>query len=311
MIGRRSPSASGGADGFGLLAAGFGRLPGLLLFEGRAGFVAEAAPCSLFVSGALTARTVPFTGVNEAEISQPPSAPRPPFEVEAFAVEAVSSDGIELEAEAAWPGATEPELSGVDGGSTGGTAAAVAVLSHPHPLYGGDMWNPLVDHLFRALPASGIATLRYNFRGTGRSGGRHDDGKAEQLDAAAAFDAAVRLAADRSSAAGAPPVVSAGWSFGGDVSLAADHDGLSAWIGIAAPLRIVDPADMAAPRDPRPKLLLVPQHDQFRSPAEATEIASGWTNTRLEVIAGGDHFLMGHARAVADQIAGFVADLSQ
>ena len=207
----------------------------------------------------------------------------------------VASDGTELEAEVSWPG----------------DAVAVAVLSHPHPLYGGDMWNPLIDHLFGALPAAGIAALRYNFRGTGSSGGSHDDGRAEQLDAAAAFDAAARLAAVQSGDGRPLAVVSAGWSFGGDVSLAADHDGLSAWIGIAAPLRIVDPADMAAPSDPRLKLLLVPQHDQFRSPAEASEIASDWTNTRLEVISGGDHFLMGHARAVADQITSFVGDLSQ
>jgi len=308
-MGRRSPSESGGADGFGLLAAGFGRPLDFELFEGRAGLVAEAAPCSLLVSGALTARTVPFTGVNDAENSRRPPAPGPPFQVEAFAVEAVSSDGIELEAEAAWPAATGPEGSGVDGGSSAGTAAAVAVLSHPHPLYGGDMWNPLVDHLFRALPASGIATLRYNFRGTGRSGGRHDDGKAEQLDAAAAFDAAVRLAAERSPAAAASRVVSAGWSFGGDVSLAASHDSLSAWIGIAAPLRIVDPASMGAAADPRPKLVLVPEHDQFRSPAEAAEITERWTNTQLDVISGGDHFLMGHARVVGEKIASFVNGL--
>lgn len=308
-MGRRSPSASGGADGFGLPAAGFDPPPAFGLFEARAGFVAEADPCSLFVSGALTARTVPFTGVNDAVNSKRSPAPGPPFEVEAFAVEAASSDGIELEAEAAWPGATGPEGASVDDGSSAGTAAAVAVLSHPHPLYGGDMWNPLVDHLFRALPASGIATLRYNFRGTGSSGGRHDDGKAEQLDAAAAFDAAVRLAADRSPAAGAPPVVSAGWSFGGDVSLATGHDGLAAWIGIAAPLRIVDPASMGAAADPRPKLLLVPEYDQFRSPAEAAQIASGWTNTQIEMIAGGDHFLMGHARTVAEHILAFARGL--
>lgn len=308
-MGRRSPSESGGADGFGLLAAVFGRLPDFELFEARAGFVAEAAPCSLLVSGALTARTVPFTSVIDAENSGGTPAPGPPFTVEAFAVEAVTSDGIELEAEAAWPSSPRPQSAGSDDGSSGGTAAAVAVLSHPHPLYGGDMWNPLVDHLFRALPASGIAALRYNFRGTGRSGGSHDDGKAERLDAAAAFDAAVRLAADRSGTADPPPVVSAGWSFGGDVSLAAGHDALSAWIGIAAPLRIVDPASMGAAADPRPKLLLVPEHDQFRSPAEATDIASGWTNTRLEVIPGGDHFLMGHARAVAEHIATFARGL--
>ncbi len=308
-MGRRSPSESGGADGFGWLAAVFGRLPDFELFEARAGFVAEAAPCSLLVSGALTARTVPFTSVIDAENSGGTPAPGPPFTVEAFAVEAVTSDGIELEAEAAWPGSRRPQSAGSDDGSSGGTAAAVAVLSHPHPLYGGDMWNPLVDHLFRALPASGIAALRYNFRGTGRSGGSHDDGKAERLDAAAAFDAAVRFAADRSGTADPPPVVSAGWSFGGDVSLAAGHDALSAWIGIAAPLRIVDPASMGAAADPRPKLLLVPEHDQFRSPAEAVEITEGWTNTQVDVISGGDHFLMGHARVVGEKIASFVSSL--
>ena len=269
------------------------RPPGFELFEGRAGFVAAAVPCSLRVSGALTARTVPFTGVNDAENSGRASTPGPPFAVEAFAVAPTASDGVVLEAEAAWP--------------EGATAAVV--LSHPHPLYGGDMWNPLVDHLFRALPASGIATLRYNFRGTGSSGGSHDDGKAEQLDAAAAFDTAVDLAEERSSTAAPPPVVSAGWSFGGDVSLATTHDGLSAWIGIAAPLRIVDPASMGTAADPRPKLLLVPQHDQFRSPAEAAEITGSWTNTQREVISGGDHFLMGHARAVGEMIGEFVGGL--
>ena len=261
------------------------------------------------VSEALTVRTVPFTGVIDAENSGGNAAPGPPFAVEAFAVEAVTSDGIELEAEAAWPGPPRPHTGQSDGSGSGAAAAAAAVLSHPHPLYGGDMWNPLVDHLFRALPASGIATLRYNFRGTGNSTGSHDDGKSEQLDAAAAFDAAARLAADRSGTANPPPVISAGWSFGGDVSLAAKHDALTAWIGIAVPLRIVDPSAMSAPTDPRPKLLLVPEHDQFRSPTEATEITKNWTNTRLEVISGGDHFLMGHAAAVAKAIVSFAANL--
>ncbi len=204
-----------------------------------------------------------------------------------------ASDGTVLEAEVSWP-------------QTG--VAAVAVLSHPHPLYGGDMWNPLIDHLFRAMPGTGIAALRYNFRGVGSSGGTHDNGLAEQLDAAAAFAEATALAAEPASE-GTPPVVSAGWSFGGDVSLAADHDNLAAWVGIAAPIRIVDEATMAAPADARPKLLLVPEHDQFRSPAEASEIFSTWTNAKMRVIGGGDHFLMGHARTVAEMIDEFVSDL--
>ena len=204
-----------------------------------------------------------------------------------------AADGTDLEAEVSWPA---------------GDVSAVIVLSHPHPLYGGDMWNPLIDHLFRALPATGIAALRYNFRGVGSSGGEHDNGGAEQLDAAAAFAGAAALASEQA-ADRVPAVISAGWSFGGDVSLAAVHDELAAWVGIAAPVRIVDESAMAAPMDARPKLLLVPEHDQFRSLAEASEIFSSWTNAQMRTIAGGDHFLMGHARAVAEMIGEFVADL--
>ena len=51
------------------------------------------------------------------------------------------------------------------------------------------MWNPLIDALFGALPAYRIAALRYNFRGTGRSGGTHDAGTAERLNVEAAFAA--------------------------------------------------------------------------------------------------------------------------
>ena len=204
-----------------------------------------------------------------------------------------ASDGTDLEAEVSWPARD---------------VSAVAVLSHPHPLYGGDMWNPLIDHLFRALPAIGIAALRYNFRGVGSSGGEHDNGVAEQLDTAAAFAEAAALASE-GDADGVAPVISAGWSFGGDVSLGTDHDKLAAWVGIAAPIRIVDESAMAAPMDARPKLLLVPEHDQFRSPAEAFEIFSSWTNAQMRTIASGDHFLTGHARAVAEMIGEFVADL--
>lgn len=204
------------------------------------------------------------------------------------AVDVVAADGVTLEAELA-PPANE----------TAGATVPVAVLSHPHPLYGGDMRNPLIDALFRALPLAGISTLRYNFRGAGKSGGEHDEGRAEQLDARAAFDAAAALGAK---------VVSVGWSFGADVSLAASHDQLIGWVAIASPLRIVTPADMAAATDERPKLLLVPEHDQYRSPTDAAEITASWANTSLETIEGADHFLFGHEQRVADRVAAFCAE---
>ena len=55
-----------------------------------------------------------------------------------------------------------------------------AVISHPHPLMGGDMGNSIVETLAEALFAGGISTLRFNFRGVGNSTGTFDDGRGEQ-----------------------------------------------------------------------------------------------------------------------------------
>ena len=83
-----------------------------------------------------------------------------------------TTDGIRLEAQIDVP-------DGVHG---------AAVLCHPHPLYGGSMHDGVPDALFRALPARGIAAIRFNFRGVGASTGTHDKGDAERHDVAAAID---------------------------------------------------------------------------------------------------------------------------
>jgi alpha/beta superfamily hydrolase len=64
---------------------------------------------------------------------------------------------------------------------------AVAVC-HPHPLYGGDMHNNVVSVICQALAQESIATLRFNFRGVGRSEGSHEEGIGEQDDVSAALD---------------------------------------------------------------------------------------------------------------------------
>ena len=62
-----------------------------------------------------------------------------------------------------------------------GPFPAVAVC-HPHPLQGGMMDNNVVFAVCRSLMRASIASLRFNFRGVGRSEGRHDEGAGEQDD---------------------------------------------------------------------------------------------------------------------------------
>src|SRR4051812_4971966 len=70
-------------------------------------------------------------------------------------------------------------------GETG--ARYVAIVCHPHPLFGGTMHNKVVYHAAKALGGFGWPVLRFNFRGTGLSEGEHDQGRGEIDDVRAAL----------------------------------------------------------------------------------------------------------------------------
>jgi alpha/beta superfamily hydrolase len=88
----------------------------------------------------------------------------------------------------------------------GGPRRGVALVAHPHPLYGGTLDNKVVQTLARAFAELGYAAWRPNFRGVGASEGAHDEGRGETDDLAAVI---AHLKAER-------PVL-AGFSFGAAV----------------------------------------------------------------------------------------------
>lgn len=67
-------------------------------------------------------------------------------------------------------------------------SAPIAMILHPHPQFGGNMNNPITYNLFYMFQKRGFTTLRFNFRGIGRSQGEFDHGSGELLDAASALD---------------------------------------------------------------------------------------------------------------------------
>ena len=83
----------------------------------------------------------------------------------------------------------------------------VAVVAHPHPLFGGSLDNKVAQTLARALAELGYVAWRPNFRGVGESGGRHDDGRGEVDDLAAVL-------AQAEKGQGSTDVALAGFSFG-------------------------------------------------------------------------------------------------
>ena len=181
-----------------------------------------------------------------------------------------TADGLSLEAEL---------------GRGDAEATALAVVCHPHPLYGGSMHNHVVHRLFTDLPRHGVTTLRFNFRSTGRSEGSHGGGDAESADIVAAID-------ELTGRHPGLPLILAGYSFGADVSLAVDDGRISAWLAVSPPLRIVDPSTMAPATDPRPTLIVSGTADDFRPAAAAEETTAGWPGVEVRGVEGVDHFWM-------------------
>jgi alpha/beta superfamily hydrolase len=110
----------------------------------------------------------------------------------------------------------------------GDAPRGVAVICHPHPLFGGTLQNKVVYTLARAALALGFAALRFNFRGVGQSVGIHDGGGGETGDALAA------IAQMRQKWPGLPLLL-AGFSFGGAVAIRAAAEAQPALLVTVAP----------------------------------------------------------------------------
>lgn len=169
-------------------------------------------------------------------------------------------------------------------------ATAAVVLLHPHPDHGGDRRNIVVDALFRALPAAGIAAVRFDFVSSDVAGGA--------ADAVAALD----LLPD-----GLPPAV-VGYSFGAVVATFVDDPRVVGWALVAPPLGLLDAGPVGT--DDRPKLVLAPAHDQFCPPAAVRSSTDGWSATTVEEVPSADHFLAGATAAVARRVVDWVAALA-
>ncbi|MEX0960684.1 MAG: alpha/beta hydrolase [Burkholderiales bacterium] len=96
----------------------------------------------------------------------------------------------------------------------GAERAGVAIIAHPHPLYGGTLDNKVVQTLAKAFESIGYMAVRFNFRGVGDSAGEFDEGRGELKDLLA-------VAAHVRSRIPGSGLVLAGFSFGASIAAAA------------------------------------------------------------------------------------------
>jgi alpha/beta superfamily hydrolase len=184
--------------------------------------------------------------------------------------------------------------------------ARAAVLSHPHPLFGGTMHNKVVFRAAKAFERLGYPSLRFNFRGVGRSAGEHDDGVGEAEDVRAALD---WMAAEHA----ALPLVHCGFSFGNAIGtpVAASHPRVELLVCLGTPTRSSTrgfPFEKLA-RATQPKLFIHGEDDEH---GLLDELRAGFELVaepkRLIVVAGADHFFAGHLEELERAIVDHVSD---
>jgi len=162
------------------------------------------------------------------------------------------------------------------------------VMCHPHPLYGGDMDNPVVIRAVEVAQAAGVATLRFNFRGAGGSEGVHDQGAGERDDVRAA------LAALAGEVPGGRPVGLGGYSFGAwvaaQVAMGDPTPSPAALALVAPPLGM---QDWSFAR-PVPQALLVAGTRDSYCPVDALRgLGERLPGSETAIIDGADHFFFG------------------
>jgi uncharacterized protein len=176
-----------------------------------------------------------------------------------------------------------------------------AIVCHPHPLFGGTMHNKVVFRIARAFQDAGFAVLRFNFRGTGKSEGIHDNGQGEQDD----LRAALRLIEAKYPKAA---LWLAGFSFGAAVMLraACGDEPARALVAAGTPVSKHDFSHLRPCK--KPKLFVQGALDEFGSAEDLKRLVATFEGINsLRIIEGADHFFEGHLPEVFQAITDFIA----
>lgn len=169
-----------------------------------------------------------------------------------------------------------------------GTGDCGAVVTHPHTLFGGDMYNLVVESIRKVYMSLGYTTLRFNFRGAGNSQGSFDDGQGEQTDVLSAIDCMKQH--------GIVQVDLAGYSFGAWVNALAcpRHEDIKRQVMVAPPVAFIDFKNVSAL--PALSLIISGSRDDYAPPNLIRKMIPIWNpSARFEVIEGADHFLFGNS----------------
>jgi alpha/beta superfamily hydrolase len=175
------------------------------------------------------------------------------------------------------------------------------ILCHPHPLYGGDMYNPVVTTAAEAASQEGFSTLRFNFRGVGESEGTYGEGIGEGEDVKAATDYFYSKLASSN-----PCLILLGYSFGAwaGFPMAIRDERVQGIVAIAPPLELHDFGYLKGCK--KKKLFIAGDRDLYCPASLLEKLYKTLDEPKsLTLIPGADHFLFSHTQFLIQPLREF------
>ncbi len=173
------------------------------------------------------------------------------------------------------------------------------IVTHPHPLYGGDMSNTVVELIVATFRSQRYSTLRFNFRGVGASQGSYSDGTGEAKDVCAAAHYLKNHKIQN--------LTLAGYSFGAWVNASVQCDGIAfeKMVMISPPVAFMN----FHPVQPIENLRLVVtgSRDEIAPPDQIEKLLPLWNPAAdFEIIDGADHFFWDHFKTLDKVLASYI-----
>lgn len=176
-----------------------------------------------------------------------------------------------------------------------------AIFFHPHPQYGGDMYNPVIDTAVKVAAQSGFSTLRFNFRGVGESEGSYGEGIGEREDVGSAIEYFAHKLKNHDI-----HLILVGYSFGSWMSLNnfVNDIRVRGMVAIAPPLELYDFKILEGCK--KKKLFIAGSKDTW-CPRDLLE---DWfwrldEPKSLKIIEGADHFFFSHTHLLIEPLTEF------
>ncbi|MFX1406394.1 MAG: alpha/beta hydrolase [Promethearchaeota archaeon] len=172
----------------------------------------------------------------------------------------------------------------------------IVLICHPHPQFGGNMYNNVVSAVFELLKNNHISTLRFNFRGVGKSNGSHTSGEGELSDVKACIDFLINQK-------GLKKIFLCGYSYGAAIGCSAVNysDSIIGYCAISFPWDFIGIKYKQLTQTEKPKLFIQGDRDTIADYSRFNHHFDFYLNPKKYVIIeGADHFYWGYEDRAAN-----------